>query len=282
MSTLIIRQFWNAAPAAVHALIAAIVLLAAGAAHFAGFLSNVPGPLRPLVATSMATVFFATFLFYVGSIYIVSRVAAQSLIAGGSFLHYLFGRLSRKPPIRRVKDHLLLLDAERWLVYVTQAGFFIYFFLKAYLDVLDSPGYLILLGLAFTFIVVSVVARVWRLASFKKLSLLIRGQRRSRLQLAILRSVVALFAGVVIVFAYLTGSTRHGTLWSKNTVFIQEPRFAAPLNLILRSGNDVLVVEHNQMYDRHVLITPTTIIYEIVDVPAGSPQFNRFLPPSGG
>jgi hypothetical protein len=272
----ILTQIKFAAPLWIRVLIALSVLGGAGAAHFAGFLSDVPVELRPLVARSMGPSFLWTLLFYIASIYIVSRIAAQFLVSMASLYHY-YSSDSSKSPIKRVREHLALLAVERWFIYGMQCVIFVYLFFATYLNV--DNGLLIFITLfLFLLLLVGIFLKLWKFVSINRQSMQLVGTRPSRLQGALLTSVLGSVAGFVLMMAYLAGDLRHNALWRKNVVVIQETRFSGRFNLIMESDQNMLLVQHNQFLDRHVFVTPNAIFYEIVVPPGNHPPFEEFLP----
>jgi hypothetical protein len=253
-------------------------LLLATSAHFAGFLSQIPIELTSMVAASMATAFSATFVFYVLSAAILARILAT--FSGMAMLvGTLLGRIVFPgSKLRRTKALIRTMSEERALFYVSFALLFALFFADLYLDLVSAKAWS-------AAIVVAFLLPPWLLDRPTEAIARMRGRlRKSRLYRSLLITSVGIAVGLIVAAAYGAGMLRHTKLWRSNTLAVQDSRFFGKFNVLLISGDRILMVEHHGLSHRYILATPSTIYYElpIGTGPIGSPPsgFSRPLQPA--
>ena len=238
-----------------------VAFIAVSSAHFLGFISLAPDPLKPLIASSLAPAFFFTLTYYVLFFLLLSRLLAHGLLFAKDITSLTQFFDSKKTKIRKAKDFIERPSLDDLFVLIAQILIFTLLFLRYYLDFVG-------LFIAIFFIPIIAVfsySAAIRLAGYGSLKRLVehtRGSRPSRVQAARLNSLVTLGTIGALALAYGTGSLRMGKVWRSNEVLLESPVLSGYFNVALRSGTDYLVVEQCGFFDRYIFVTATAVFAE--------------------
>ena len=133
-------------------------------------------------------------------------------------------------------------------------------------------------ALIFIITVIGLFSRSWRFISYRRAKFIRRMKVGSKIQSTVLKGMVGVIAGVLVILSYITGSLRYEFLWRYNPTLVQHERFSGYFNVIMVSGDNLLLVQHSDLLHRNVLVGESAIIYENVNIPEGHKGFPPLVP----
>jgi hypothetical protein len=237
--------------------------------HFAGFLTSIPENLRQVVIVVFTQDFLSTFYFYI----LLSWGISKSMVFMLFGLFYLPGN-SIKPPISNSKN--------KYFETIIQVPIFIYIYIHFYHGSLDgvSKSFVVnyernkdIFLLLFSFLSLSILlGAAWVMVVLFQ-GKLVDIESKDTANSSPLRPLIMVLASIVIFSAYISGQLRGDSLWENNPVVIQDGRLSGMYNVVLSNKDSMILIEHLGLYDRHIITTPKTIFYEIVDTTGYSSHF---------
>lgn len=254
-----------------------VTVLAVSTVHFAGFLSSIPKNLQQIVIINFTDTFLSLFYFYLALAYLGARVIpvimfgmATSAINVGL---RLIGRKISDDEYERLPSSIIFgtLQIAIFLVlYVELYHETPFAFARIWRDVagglfsffLTFEG---LLGAIFVVLIISIPITSKRKVEETNAQP-DEGSRSDHERKAVSRNSIRLILSFLLTLFYFSGVARGHFLWLSNPIVVQDGRIAGRYNVVMQSGDSKILVEHNGLYDRHIISTPNGVFYELVGV----------------
>lgn len=256
--------------------LAFLVISGAGATHYFGFVKSIPMSISPFITANLIASFLSVFYLNLFFAAISGRVLAAGYICFQHSLVFLYLRIKERNKTTMARKISAVINSESVIVLIFQLPAAIIIFYTTYLDsphrkyfdIEGAFGALLLLAILFV--------RLPYAKSAIRRSMLGKAHRNSRLAQNSLPNTLSVLVGVLLVISYLAGSARYSVLWIRNEVTYSTPKFTRDMNILLQSGGNILAIEHSGFFQRHVLITEDSIVYELPNSPNQKSLFEPF------
>ena len=247
-----------------------------GAAHYFGFAKSIPASISPFITANLIASFLSVFYFNLFFTAISGRVLAAALIYFQHSMVFLYLRIKEGNKTTIARKVSAAIDAEPVLILDFQLPAASLIFYTTYLASHSGSNFDVEEALGIFLLVAIFAVRLPYAKGAINRSKLGKAQRISRLAQNSLINTLSVLVGVLLVTSYLAGSARYSLLWIRHEVNFSTPKFSRNINILMQSGSSILAIEHSGFYQRHVLISQDSVIYELPDIADDNKLFHPF------